>query len=65
MDAQRKFSFMQYVKESPLFLQILSRESDFLVEIVNWMITRPVPSPDLLKKHVRILSFRKILIMIE
>lgn len=43
---------MQFVSVSAVFLKNLEEYSDFVLEMVNWIIGRPMPGAELLKKHV-------------
>jgi len=40
------------VSVSAVFLKNLEEYSDFVLEMVNWIIGRPMPGAELLKKHV-------------
>jgi len=51
---------MQYINASPLFLKNLSENQLFLNKIINWIKAKPLPSIELIKKHVINSLFRKI-----
>jgi hypothetical protein len=52
---------MQYASVNALFLKKLSENTEFLENMDQWMISKPMPSADLVKKHVLFSQFRKVL----